>query len=96
MTRSNTGQLSETWTDVYSVGALISRTAYSKTSSQQREVAYEQLQLIIPYSTRSLALTTENSVVLYGNRYDIDEVDRNTEWRRNIILFVSERNQRGN
>jgi len=94
-TRDGTGQLSNTWTNVYTVGANIRRVAYSKTDSRHREISLERLELKIPYSAMSIALTTKNSVLVYNKRYDIDEVDRNTTWRREVIIYATERNQEG-
>ena len=95
MSQSSTGQLSETWTDIYTVGAKVSLIEANRSSSTKREISYAQYRVTVPYSSSSIALTTQNAAMLNGIRYDIDHVDRDTKWRKQVVIILTERNQEG-
>ena len=93
-TNQASGQQSENWADIYTIGAKLRRIAYSKTSTRDREVQYELLEATIPFSRMSIALNSGNSGLINNVRYDIDEVDINTKWRKEVIVFLVQRNQK--
>ncbi len=80
------GQVSNIWTDIYSVGANIRQTSFSETLTQRREVAVQGVQITVPFSEHGMSLTTDDSALVGAVRYEIQSIDVDTQWRRHIIV----------
>ena len=82
-----------TWEDIYDVGAILKRIAFSETSANPREISYSSYSLEIPYSPRALTLQVQDAVFFNGTQFTIDNIDVTTMWRRKVLVFCSQRNE---